>query len=80
MPGHDEAVRPFAELRDSGLLWLINRALFHPRGWALALSYRDGQVVGWRLLGDGSEVWRFTDDEDENFAAAEATLRPADQP
>jgi hypothetical protein len=75
MPGHDKAVRTFSELRDSGLLWLINRVVFHPRGWALALAYRDGEVVGWKLLGDGSEPWRFGDPEDENFAAAEATLR-----
>jgi hypothetical protein len=71
----DKAVRPFSELRDSGLLWLINRVVFHPRGWALALSYRDGEPVGWKLLGDGNELWRFGDPEDENFAAAEATLR-----
>lgn len=73
----DQPVRTFDELKTSGLLWLINRVVFHPRGFALGLVRKDGEVVGWRLLGDGSEVWHFNDDEDAIFAAAEATLRPA---
>lgn len=76
----DEAApaRAWVELRESGLLWLVNRAVFHPRGFALALVMRDSEPVGWQLLGDGSEPWRFGVDEDELFAAAEATLaRPA---
>ena len=78
-PTHDP-VRPFSELRDSGLLWLINRVVFHPRGYALGLV-PDGQsngdnYLGWRLQGDGSEPWRFEGfDEDELFHAAAATLR-----
>jgi hypothetical protein len=76
-PEADRTPRPIAELRDSGLLWLINRAVFHPRGFALALSYHGGEVVGWKLLGDGSEPWQFGEGEDQNFAAAEATLRDA---
>lgn len=69
------AVRPFHELSESGLLWLINRAVFHPRGFALALVRQGGVLVGWRLLGDGSEPWRFDGDEDTHFGAAEQTLR-----
>lgn len=70
--------RPFADLADSGLLWLINAAVFHPRGFALALHREDGEVVGWSLLGDGSEPWRFEgDDIDSKFAAAEATFASA---
>lgn len=71
--------RPFSELRDSGLLWLINRTVFHPRGFALALVGYGG-TAGWRLHGDGTEVWRFDGDEDALFEAAERTLtatRPA---
>lgn len=54
--------RPFAELRDTGLLWLINRVVFHPRGYALALHFSGssedlGECTGWSLLGDGTEVW-----------------------
>ena len=44
-------LRPLAELRDSGLLWLINRVAFHPRGVALALHQTpEGEVTG-RVLG-----------------------------
>lgn len=77
--------RPFAELRDEGLLWLINRTTFHPRGFALAI-FRDknGDAVGWSMLGDGTELWNYSDDvDDANFAKAEAflnSLRPAPAP
>lgn len=78
-----------AELRDSGLLWLINRVVFHPRGYALALHFDDyhEEVVGWSLLGDGTEVWTMGEDptpeerakygalsEDELFALVKALL------
>jgi hypothetical protein len=76
----DLPVRPFGELRDSGLLWLINRVVFHPRGFALALVMRDGDPVGWKLLGDGTEVWRFEGDEDEEYQRVEATMRAAGLP
>ena len=69
--------RPFEDLRDSGLLWLINRAVFHPRGFALALTITDGgQATGWSLLGDGSEPWQYgeVDVENDKFRRAEATL------
>ena len=88
--------RPFHELRDSGLLWLINRVVFHPRGWALSLVYRKrevselasgGEVLGWKLVGDGTEVWTMVDPspelieqghktEDELFALVQALLSP----
>lgn len=70
--------RPFEELRDSGLLWLINRTVFHPRGFALALTIADdGRATGWSLLGDGSEPWQYGEAEVENdkFRRAEATLK-----
>jgi hypothetical protein len=72
--------RPFAELRESGMLWLINRVVFHPRGFALALDVDDktGEAVGWSLRGDGSEV--FVSDittDDAHFADAERTLADA---
>lgn len=69
--------RPFADLRDAGLLWLINRTVFHPRGWALGLEMRGGEAVGWTLLGDGVEPWTYGDvDEREMLHQAEQTLRP----
>jgi len=76
--GYAARSRPFAELSESGLLWLINRVVFHPRGFALALVRRegDGEITGWRLLGDGGGPWRMEGDEPE-FGAAEATLASA---
>ena len=72
-----DAVRSWEALRSSGLLWLINRVVFHPRGWAWALCRVDGQLVGWRLLGDGREVWRFEgDSEDDLFRRATDALTP----
>jgi hypothetical protein len=69
---------PFSDLSESGLLWLINRVVFHPRGFALQLAQResDGEITGWRLAGDGSGAWRMDGDEPE-FAAAEATFEAA---
>jgi hypothetical protein len=69
--------RPFEDLRDSGLLWLINRTVFHPRGYALALTVTDsGEATGWSLVGDGCEPWQYGEVEVENdkFRRAEATL------
>lgn len=62
-------VRGFDEFREAGLLWLVNRVVFHPRGYALAFHVDDGAVVGWTLIGDGTEVWAFgADADDECFA------------
>jgi hypothetical protein len=70
--------RPFAEMRDHGLLWLINRTVFHPRGYALALHVDDDgtTVIGWSMLGDGTEPWNYVEsvDEDESFHAVESFL------
>ncbi len=69
--------RPFDDLVTSGLLWLINATTFHPRGLALGVT-RDpeGHVIGWRLLGNGTEPWSFPDDQDTlaKFRAAQSTL------
>lgn len=71
--------RPFIDLRDSGLLWLINRVVFHPRGFALALLVRNGEAVGWELLGDGEEVWTMGDgiNEEALFAKVQNLLKTA---
>lgn len=70
-------VRPWQELKTTGLLWLINAAVLHPRGYALALVYSGGdhnEPMGWRLLGDGSEPWIFNDPTDEPFTHVESFL------
>ena len=50
------------DLRADGFLWLINRSVFHPRGYALAVDTEDGSF--W-LLGDGTEPWSFGDEAAE---------------
>lgn len=69
---------PMQALRDTGLLWLINATVFHPRGFAMGIS-SDGR---WGIHGDGTEPWQFapgvvTSDGrtiDDCFRAAEAFL------
>lgn len=76
----DEPSFDFRRLSDYGVLWLINRVVFHPRGFALALNYEDGndEPVGWSIVGDGSEPWTFTDGiDDEKFAEIEGLLDQA---
>lgn len=60
------------DLRLSGALWMINRALFHPRGFALGQT-SEGSFV---LYGDGSEPWRYAASVEENdlFNRFEAVL------
>lgn len=72
----------FGELRASGLLWLINASVFHPRGLGFALVYGDEdpdheRPTGWTLIGAGDgEPFMFPDSPEihELFRAAEATL------
>lgn len=56
----------FDDLRNTSMLWLINRAVFHPRGYAMALVYdRNNVCIGWQLMGDGSEIYAFPYQDDE---------------
>lgn len=65
------------DLRGDGVLWLVNRVVFHPRGFALGAD-PDGSL---RLFGDGSEPWNYAesmhDGEDERFCLVEALLARA---
>lgn len=74
-------LRPFRELSESGLLWLINRTVFHPQGYALGIRIdSEENAVGWELLGDGSEPFVYGgdgSDEVEQLQAARETLRRA---
>lgn len=52
-------------LWESGLLWLINASLLHPRGYALAAVFDDNDpntVTSLIVVGDGSEPWCFGQD------------------
>lgn len=71
------------DLHEDGLLWLINKAVLHPRGFALGHDPADpaGKLV---LYGDGSEPWGFDlanapTSEDELFAKVEAAFELARQ-
>lgn len=71
--------RPFMDLSESGLLWLINRVVFHPRGLALALHEKDGTAHGWELQAAAEgEPWTFPESVDiAGFRSAEETLSDA---
>lgn len=43
------------DLRADGVLWAINKTLFHPRGYALAVD-ETGELS---LMGDGREPWTY---------------------
>lgn len=73
------------DLHDDGLLWLVNRCVFHPRGFALGHKPGTDEFV---LLGDGSEPWHYAVpdelddpttavDEDEAFGQVEAAFARA---
>jgi hypothetical protein len=71
-------ILPLSALRDTGLLWLINRTTFHPLGLALALDVDPvtHEVTGYQILGDGTEPWRYREsDDDGGFFLAHETLR-----
>lgn len=66
------------DMHKDGLLWLINKAVFHPRGFALA------HVPGtdtWTIQGDGTEPWHYepTAIDNECFAHVEALFALAKQ-
>ncbi|MFF5968186.1 hypothetical protein ACFY64_31585 [Streptomyces collinus] len=79
-PDVDAEARTFAALRDSGLLWLINRVALHPRGLALALHLDEhGQAYGWSLVAsDEGEPWMFAPATDnDGYRRAEKTIAAA---
>ncbi|HWE81135.1 MAG TPA: hypothetical protein VG265_05770 [Gaiellaceae bacterium] len=71
----DENRVALAEFQAAGLVWLVNSSLLHPRGVALAIHWKDGDIdgegsprpgalpLGLSIVGDGSEPWCFGYDE-----------------
>lgn len=65
-----ETARPLETLSATGLLWLLNSEVLHPRGFALALAYDEaGLVVGWTMQGDGVERMSFDAETNEEKSA-----------
>jgi len=53
------------QFRADGLLWMVNAAILHPRGYALTAHIDDaGEPIGLSVLGDGVEPWCFADASD----------------
>lgn len=73
MPTEPNDFGDIVDLREDGILWMINRVIFHPRGMALAISDDEANLL---LFGDGKEVWNYPDrvDEQNLFDSFEAML------
>ena len=63
------------DLKDDGVLFMINAQIFHPLGFGLAYQPETGEFV---LLGDGCERWSFSEkesgDNDAKWEAFQALL------
>jgi hypothetical protein len=60
------------DIVNDGVLWLVNRTVFHPRGYALAFDPESGEFG---IYGDGSEPWRFEIDDDVEQTRFDAVRR-----
>jgi hypothetical protein len=51
--GSKDAPYSFDQMQTLGVLWLINRVVFHPRGVSLCFEYEKGsrEPIGWFLQG-----------------------------
>lgn len=77
-PDPDSGARSFTQLRESGLLWLINRVVFHPRGLALALHLDEhGNAYGWSLTACAEPTEDSPALDDHAYACAEKTITDA---
>jgi len=54
-------MRP-VDIQKDGLLWLINRVVFHPRGYSLGYDPDKKLFV---LIGNGTETFTFGDESTE---------------
>ena len=54
----ERPIYSFKQMSDNGILWLINRVVFHPRGLALCLEFAKGEKEprGWSILGFNEPV------------------------
>ncbi len=75
-PERIDHARPWADLQSTGVLWYLNRTALWPRGFALALIADGTTVLGWDLVGDGTEPITSGDPDGERdrLAAVEHLL------
>lgn len=67
-----DTIKAPVDLLEDGLLWLINKTVFHPRGFALGYTPETGEFELW---GNGDEPWGYANvDEDAKFRAVEAAF------
>jgi hypothetical protein len=67
----DDARARLKEWHQDGLLWLVNAAVLHPRGWALAIHIDDdGEPLGLSIQGDGQEPWCFEPGKNDDILHA----------
>lgn len=65
------------QLQDTGILWAINRYIFHPRGLTFALGLdRDKSPEPYCFVmgGDGSEIVQFDETENDEFQVFEGFI------
>ena len=64
-----------AKFREDGILWMLNRTVFHPRGFALGYDPGSHEMT---LYGDGKVPWNYAPSmneiEDELFTNFEKLL------
>lgn len=57
---NDKDQERLRKFRADGLLFLVNAAVLHPRGFALAMQFNSrGDPEGLGLVGEGDEPWTF---------------------
>lgn len=55
-----ESYHPWTELQKSGALWMMNAALWYPRGYSMMAYYPDdsfSECIGYKVVGDGKRPW-----------------------
>lgn len=57
----------FKEFQEKGLLWAINRYIFHPRGLAMMMIFDDEtNETTWSLLTTNTPPFSFDDETDDS--------------
>lgn len=75
--GHND-VRGFNELRSTGMLWLINRTTFYPRGYGLGLVLNPhDEPYGWVLKRKSKPLSFSEEDDQRGFDASSRFLSQA---